>query len=86
MKEVYVLFDIDGFNNGIDITCFHKVFSSDNIQEKVKEYIISKVKEYEYTDEDWEEIEECLFKNSLNESGYYSDDFINISLSKKIVE
>lgn len=84
--EVYVLYDIDGFNEGFDVTFFHKVFSSDNIKEKVKEYIKSKVKDYEYTDEDWEEIDECLFNVSLNKSGYYSDDFINISLSKKIVE
>lgn len=75
--EVYVLYDV------YRDKCI--VFSPENIEKKIRDYITKYSDTSDWTEEDWDEELNWLVRNN-HINTYYSDDNINISLWKRTID
>lgn len=75
--EVYVLHDVYR-----DVTI---VFSPENIEQKIRDYITQHSDTTDWTKEDWDNELNWLVRNNHADT-YYSDDNINFFLWKRTIE
>lgn len=75
--EVYVLYDV------YRDKCI--VFSPENIEQKIRDYITKYSDTTDWTKEDWDNELNWLVRNNHTDT-YYSDDNINFSLWKRTIE